>query len=54
MWHLGIKKDATLILLVGVFVVFALTVFLVTLSAKNLPIDSSAQYNPAAIDLMDM
>lgn len=49
MWHLGVKKDATLILLVGIFVLLSISIFLM-LMQYQVPtrcIDSS--YNPSLV-----
>lgn len=49
MWHLGIRKDATLILLVAVFVVLSINILFILMRYQEPTRCTDASYNPALI-----
>jgi hypothetical protein len=49
MWHLGVKKDATLILLVGIFVVLSVNIFLLLMKYQTPTRCIDSAYNPSLI-----
>lgn len=49
MWHLGIRKDPTMILLVGIFVLLSVIAVLLIARTQEPPRCVDSQYNPALI-----
>jgi hypothetical protein len=49
MWHLGIKKDATLILLVGIFILLSVVAVLLVARLEDPPRCTDPFYNPATV-----